>query len=264
MSIYFLKHVRATNWFPFVFALSLLWSPWISLGLSPLFLVPLLRSRSLREYRSFLNLPNVAGAILTALFAAYYLAKVELRLPEPIREKSGVIYSMLDLSGNGDAWMFAWKAVLFLLLEVGVFAILFWISRCRENAADRSVLFAYLLMVLVMANFQYGTFNDFFMRVSIPAIFVFGYLLHCVIFDRRNAALVRLAAIGAFLIGTATPALQMIRHSNEYPGPGRHLPAQPLGLSELDRGIESVMGGRFFYQYVGSADAVFFRYLARD
>lgn len=116
-----------------------------------------------------------------------------------------------------------WNADLawFLLLEVGLYLALVFIDRRKD------LMFYGIILVFVIAPyFRIGLSNDFCMRVSVPAVFILmlyvnDFLLKHFTLDRSRYTLANpqatvkhilaLALAVCFLIGMATPAVEVLR-----------------------------------------------------
>jgi hypothetical protein len=155
-----------------VAALTLLWSPFVTLGLLPLVAADLLASSGSfgRRLRDYISLPNAAGLLLGGLLGLFYATKLAPLLP--ILE-GGLRRGFLPLEWGGADWppFLALLAVSYLL-EFGVLALLVLTAGLPATRARRWQLGAALLWLIVLPWFILGENNDLAMRASIPALFV--------------------------------------------------------------------------------------------
>ena len=153
-------------------ALTLLWSPFVTLGLLPLAAADFMAStgglgRRLRGYVSF---PNVVGLVLAGLLSLFYATKLTPLLP--ILE-GGLRRGFLPFERGGLDWppFLALLAVAYLL-EFGVLALLILAGGLPYTRARRWQFGAATLWLIVLPWFILGENNDLAMRASIPALFV--------------------------------------------------------------------------------------------
>ena len=243
------RHVVLLN------AAVLLWSPFIAVGL-----LPLTVAACLRDWRHGLSWPNLlGGTALGVPLVLYFLAH------DP-QQFLGALFS--DFSGPAD-WA---KYTLSLALAVGVFWAATWLVRRRYGLPDPTLwrLLCLAALVLVASTFVYmGQFNDWVMRASEPALFVFRVGLACtaVALWRSNAPRLHRFAFVLLLLLSAEqpvkayflaplgkfgrqPTTTTIATADRYAANVAKMPAQP--------------GWDFASQYLGSTDSVFGRWLMKS
>lgn len=157
----------------FLWALSALWSPFVTIGLTPFFLADLLpRSQSslANRLRAYLSVANGCGLALFGLLAAYYATKVTPITPV-LNQGMRIGLSLAELAPR-DGWLRVIVSyVLFCLLEFGVY---FLLDRGRSVKRRATLRWAYWLGLLWLAGLPLlvlGQHNDLTMRASIPALF---------------------------------------------------------------------------------------------
>ncbi len=135
-----------------------LWSPFVAVGL-----LPFTAWACVRDLRSSLEWRTALPAAALALFVGLYF---QAHGPQQF---AGLLFS--TFSGPAD-WL---KYALFLLLSVGAFWLGVGLVRRRFDAVTRSEWHALSLATLtaIATTFVYlGKYNDWTMRVGMPALFV--------------------------------------------------------------------------------------------
>jgi hypothetical protein len=243
------RHVVLVN------AAVLLWSPFVAVGL-----LPFTVAACLRDPRHGLSWPNLlGGAALGAPSALYFLAH------DP-QQFAGVLFS--HFSGPAD-WA---KYSLFLVLAVGILWAATWLVRRRYRLPDSAqwALFCLAALTLVATTFVYtGRFNDWVMRVSEPALFVFRIVVACtaVAFWRSDAPRRHRLAFGLLLLLSAEQSVQAYLLAPI--GKFKHQDATTTIVTAC-RYAPSVArmpgapGWDFASQYLGSTDSVFGRWLMKS
>ena len=156
---------------------SILWSPFITIGLAAIAGIWLLSRRVnlvvwfKAQWRPY----NLAAFPLAMVLVLYFLSRyVPYEIPDSLYPSKhiidmGAFYFAPAHSGPG-----AFFAAYFLtvLLEFGPLALLIFLTLRKSPGTDRILLGAALVVLLVVPWFHYGRFNDLVMRISIPALFV--------------------------------------------------------------------------------------------
>jgi hypothetical protein len=249
-----------------------LWSAFAALGLLALvWLPPALAPGAPRAaVRGQASLANLSGLLLGGVLFAWYAARaLPYGLPEAYTTGIQVLPNgFLPALTPQDPRV--WRTLaLFCALEFGLLgALLLWIHAPLRRPRGASLLLLPALATLcVLPLFRYGHYNDLAMRTSLPALYVLLWLA-AVGLRRRDAprparALLALGlALGA-LGGIA--AVQKARVRVERRGSFVALPPRDslpdLFQVHLDLRASGV-GFDFAMQYLGSARAPFFRWLA--
>ncbi len=232
-------------------ALTGLWSPFVTIGLVPVAVVLLFRTR----LRGSLTFPNLVAAPVVLFIAAAYLASVE----------RGQVPSQWNITWYDWQW-FVKALPAFWALEFGVFAALIFPylrPSSAENLAGSYWNVAWFWMVVatltLLPFYRIGLLNDWVMRVSIPALFGLWVLVLRVVssggfrWDRWYSSLLLLC----LFIGAIQPFYQF----------GVQVEGTTWGL-DYAGGTPRVSIGRvpkrFLPQYLGRPDAFFFRHLVSD
>ena len=140
---------------------------------------------------------------------------------------------------------------LFLAIELGAFyaCIAFWIR--QATVREKHVAAITLVALLCFPLIQYGAYNDWLMRASIPALFTVWILFLRAMQDRR----VYVAACVVWLIGSAV-AVAEIGMS------GRNARIVLDNLDTVDTVAQMKIDPNLVRQYYGARDSFFFRRIA--
>jgi hypothetical protein len=256
-----------------IVATSLLWSPFVTLGLLPLLLVYVMTRRPSPKagLKAQLTVANLAGLLTVGLLAAYYASRFgSLALPDRYQVAAARAF-------RGEFWLmpsqvppgaFLLQYVLFVACEF----LLLWLLliRTQRGSADRSrtlpLLYAAGATLLVLPWFHYGWYNDLVMRTSIPALFV---LQVCTVEALRPPVrrmvvwtIIAILAVGALHSGNLLRMhAQWILYSRRLVilKPQRRV----RSLFQMQLFVPPAKNSDFIRQYIGSADSFFFRRLAR-
>ncbi len=188
---------------PWYVAITLLWSPFVSLGIALLF-GPLVVSRKMNWVFNVYLLPATA---ISAILLLYYRSNIY------VMGKDMKIYLLSNIHFlNNVGTMLA-----FLILDLYVFAIILYIVKDWIQAHDKKLIVWICILLVLISQVMYGVANDFVMRVSIPALtllFIF-VLLHI---EKSFAAKswVSVLVVLIILLGACTPILELVRdfHKN--------------------------------------------------
>lgn len=157
----------------FLWALSALWSPFITIGLAPILLADLLprpRSHFGERLRAYFSVANICGLVLFGLLALFYATKLTPITPV-LNQGMRIGLSLAELAPH-DGWLRVLLSyVLFCLLEFGVYFVL---DRGNTVKGVPTLRWTYWLVLLWLAGLPLlvlGQHNDLTMRASIPALF---------------------------------------------------------------------------------------------
>lgn len=180
---------------PMMLAVLPLWSPFTLIGIAPLMLLP--ATLAIRQGTwSQLGVPYVLPAIGVLLITTLYLTLDVHQIP------SGL---MLPRSGGSPNFYMVYT--IFVTLEFAVLALILW------RLQPSSPLFISIVVLFLLPLWRFGPFNDFVMRVSIPALTILCItVLLC--FDREIFKTNRIASIALVVtlaLGSETPIHEIIR-----------------------------------------------------
>jgi hypothetical protein len=224
-----LRSCRAAS---FAVGLCLLWSPFVALGLVPFALAAAVRCR----FRGASSFANVAGGPALVLVAAAFLFARSQPIPHGW---------WFQTSASGD-----WPTLgMFYLLEFGAIAVFSMPAR-RADGPARVWWWTSLASLLVLPLYRVGLFNDFTMRASIPALFVFWSFVAAKLLARPWHARARVL-FALVLLGACTAGTEIARSITKYP---TALPEEGDVTTFADNLIARA-------QYLGDGGAWFFRRL---
>jgi hypothetical protein len=250
--------------FLFLWALTLLWSPFITLGLLPILAADFFTGQGSwgGRLKSYLTLPNLCGLVMFALIALYYAAKVYP--PHPfLGPQITHGFSLSRIEGTQAKILGLFVILIFCLLEFGLFALFTLRRRQGWNAKTKAVYTAGLLWLVLLPFYRYGALNDFVMRASIPGLFLIAIYLSQDVSSPPTGSLRRGVLMALLLLGAATAGIEIQRHIRGILESG-----SLINIPELDQvaGIWDYamrMPDALLRQYFGSPNAFFFRILTR-
>ena len=280
---------RGLRRFPHAFttSLCLLWSPFAALGLALLAAAFVIAGGALRSARRLASI--CAGQLSPASWAAvagvglpvllYFAARSTTPpLPEYLSASTEArdAARLAFLPATLGPARFAWEWLVFLGLEmlplVGAIAIGFMLARQKAPAArrfDRRLLVAACLVLATIPCVAYGFYNDWAMRVSIPALFALQWLVARSLSRASVPTWARVATAGMLLVAALYPVAQLRLEWYLIGKRGTWIRVPPRegvpDLFELQRDLVDNETPRYAFleQYVVGASAPFFRYLAR-
>ncbi len=234
---------RVTN-ILFIWTLSLLWSPFITVGLLP-FMIYSFFSKLKENYKEILNFQNlIGGGLMGIVFSAFYLAGSTLKNP------GNWIWNIVNIT---DFWP---HLAFFYLLEFLIYALIVIEAWDKMTRNFRSFFVISIGILLVLPIYSYGQYNDLMLRASIPALF---YLFLTVAsyfvikkFSFREVIIKNTALKLLFILLAIGSFTAIVEISRAIYNPHKRMPI----LSAADYGIYS-------YQFLGDKETFFFKYLAR-
>ncbi len=213
------------------------WSPFTVMGLTPFYLLAVIRQQG----RGLFHWMNLAAFVVLLV---------------------GVLYFNSTTTSPPKGWWWEHHApreelgrfILFHLLEWGVFFLFARELRRSEDPWLRWLFWCVPVVLIGFSLYRLGVFNDFCMRVPIPALFLLwaGVTRSLVrapfnLESRILALLFLLGVLGALPEATRSwdpPSVNIVSSEDR------------VHITNLEAGIND--------QYLGSKDTFFFRYLARD
>lgn len=218
-------------------ALAAFWSPFTVMGLAPFCLLALVDRRG----RAALHWMNLAAAPILLAAILYYNSTTST----PPR---AWLWDAVDIRTDGGRFM------LFHLFEWGIFYFFARELRASDDRWTRLVCWFLPVVLLSVSFYRLGIFNDFCMRVPIPALFLLwagvarSITLHARQLEGRILALL-------LVVGAMGSLPELLR--------AWHPPSLNI-VEEADRVHVPNLAAGIFEQYLGSTDSLFFRSLARD
>ncbi len=260
----FLYSARRGNvlWY---WAATLLWSPFVTLGLAPLLLADGMtgdRQQIQNRLRSYLSPANLIGLVLMAIFLLFFASKLApMAGAFESQFRFGTVFSELERWEN--PWQPLLAFLIFCLLEFGIYFAIDRFLSYRDASHVRRVYWAAFVWLLILPFFIFGEFNDLVLGASLPALFIVativgrnGYRLRGV--TRRRAiawaVVVALAAVSPVIEISNQLTIIITRGALRKSEIG-----QPRSLTE-----QYALRPSMVRQYVGSMDTFFFTVLARQ
>jgi hypothetical protein len=266
--------------FPIVgmLAVSLLWSPFLTVGLLALTGLWLFGHRSQWPdwLRSLRRLTNLAAVPLGLVFVLYFQSRcLTIELPTALHSphrimEMGEFYFMTQRVPNSE---FIVAYSMFVTLEFGLLALMLWKAMRWDAQADRMLLGAAVVVLLVLPWFHYGHYNDLAMRVCIPAF----YLLQIASLrflagsqdndSPRKHLRLRVVVATILAVGALYP-LNMLRITavrlKERSWQVVAIPSRQHAPDLFEQQRQLRKSFYFIAQYVGSTESWFFRWLAKE
>lgn len=239
----------------FIFVLSVLWSPLVTIGLVPLLLGALIAERG--RLRPFFTLENILSIILLSTPLLLYLLSAGSAQPHG----TFLDYSIQQMS-NLQKYL---TLFVFIAVEFGLLAIALtpYVLK-RETKEWKIIFFISITSLLAFAVVRYGIFNDLAMRASIPSLFVLMVILiRFLSFNSPSLKEFKTKAIVYCFValGIVVPLIEINTH---LLSPHKEMKDQVVEVwySIGDNNL-SPQEKKFTAQYIGKDTSLFFRYLSR-
>ena len=237
----------------FVASLTLIWAPFITMGLIPVWIYYLVKSR----LKNLINFYSVSGGIILVIVAAYYAAHEPIKDYPEFLWQEGLAHALRDYS-------------IFIMVEIGVYLILVYIINRKYKlipSSFRQLMILSVAVLLVLPIYRMGLFNDFLMRVSMPSLLLMTLGIVSLLYKTITEGLYRKSfpvilmwiffAIGAtvpvrFLATPLWPAVRVAKNSiadDSY---------SIYDLNDLHGGWE------ISFQYRGSNKSFYYKYLSSN
>lgn len=243
------------NWLslPFVQALTLLWSPFVTIGLLPFVMFVCWKERKTWIRRSYQFLPAILLGLLVGLF---FLAHQNL-------DEKGWVWTQ----SRDRLWPI--YLVFFGLMKFVPLALLLFVRKNGPVLSGKILLLSLLWLVLAMFYWM-GHANDFYMRASLPAWFILSVFLAKEMIHFNPKSWRKWLLLLWFLGGSIIPMFKILNHSQAARGRGvgfANTLADPeksfIQIKEVytQRGL--IGKDKLWDQYVGDPSHVFFRFFSK-
>jgi len=246
----------------FLWGLSALWSPFITIGLAPVLLVEMLpdKSRAGAHWRRWISAQNLIGLLPLGVATLFYAAK--LAPLSPLGEtgfRAGFYLALIE--GWLPRFHYLWLLLLFYLLEFGLFGWLIWRAGVLRRTVDRQLFWAATGWLIVLPMWVFGAVNDLVMRASIPALWLYTLFLAQTVADTSGQTRVRRWLLwGALLIAALNPAQDLLLHTRQIAARGALQTLPPADESILAQFADAP---NRLVQYLGSQQTPFFDWLGK-
>jgi hypothetical protein len=234
--IYESLYRRVSSNIIFLFALSALWSPLVTFGLIPFVGLALVQARVKNGW----SLQNVFSAPAMLAIVALYYSSHSQGIPR------GWLWETTDFQAT---WP---KLITFYLLEFGVYTAAAWGAFNRPGRPMRAWWLVAIATLLVLPVYAMGQWNDFVMRASIPALFIFWLGVGNALVNWRNRTVTtrRVVLAVAFTVGALGSGAEIARSLYE-----------PWRLKDR---VGQVVLLEHAPEYLGIPDSRFFRLFASE
>ena len=215
---------------------SLLWSPFVFLGILPYYLFLLIK----RKF-SLSTLEIVVSVIILCVEALFLVSNMTFF--SKATSANGWLWQTEKIFGS---WVLL-RLVLFYMFEFGLFAYFIYHYLFRKNRTTEFIIFIISLILLFFIPwYKIGLMNDFAMRASMPALYVICYFWIRALIEVKKSQLMALIMIVLF---TASSLYPLILLSNGVTHFSFLSPRYTLAHLE---------GLNIRKQYLGYADSFFF------
>ena len=247
----------------FYLALTPLWAPFVTLGLLPYFIADFFSGKKswLTRVTDYVSFSNVAGVLFLFLLTLFYGAKF-YEIPLPLTPVSkGLVFTHPVVPGLSVIESVT-LLVLFVVFEFLLYLFLIYKSGLPLSARERLCLQTTLIFLLILPLYRYGFWNDLVMRASIPALFILCvFVVRAFYHAVANKRLVAVFLALLLLIGTLNTFIEFKRHIVEtYERAALLVIPQ---AKELHKVPAKKLNSSFFFQYIGSTDAPFFKWFTK-
>ncbi len=174
---------------------SLLWSPFVFLGIVPFYLLLLIK----KQYSVSLLEMIISVAIFGATLL-FFMSNMTFFIKETLA--NGWLWETEKLLSS---WILV-RLILFYLFEFGLFAFVVYRFLFKKNRRTEFVVFiTSLILLFLIPWYKIGLMNDFAMRSSIPALYVISYFWIHTIAEAKKSALTNLIMVSLFIISSLYP-----------------------------------------------------------
>lgn len=190
----FIKHKTLPLQFVLLTA-SLLWSPFVFIGILPFYLVLLLK----KQY-SVSVMEIAIGTFIFIVNILFLFSNMTFFVKEATA--NGWLWKTEKLFGS---WVLV-RLILFYLFEFCLFSYFIYRYLFEKQRRTEFVIFIVALILLFLLPwYKIGLMNDFAMRSSIPALYIISYFWIRTVIKARKSALLSFIVIPLFIISSLYP-----------------------------------------------------------
>ena len=239
----------------FVFMLMLLYSPFPAVGCLPMVVYQFLQKsnfidetgkKSIRTFlRSTLTLANVTGLIVCLIIALFYMSNIATGSVGLIKINTG---SIMEFALYFATEYFVFLVFILLLKKADA---LYWVLM------GSMVVFSFITL---------GNNYDFGWRTCIPAAFYTMLLIMQILSNPepgKKYKRLKLALIAVLVLGSVTPAMEMLRTVEHTAAYATGASVEPLKSNTLDTVFDQA-NNKCYDNFIGTTDSVFAKYLMRN
>lgn len=225
----------------FLFVISLLWSPMITVGLVPYILLVLFQTGK----KGLITFQNMVAAPLIAVVMALFYMSHSYAIP------NGWLWDIYPFS-----WLILIKLLLFYTMEFGAFVMCVRPSRDLDTKGISYWWWVTIINLLFFPLYKIGILNDFTMRASIPSLFVLWvFLLNNLLGKNKKYVLRQYVLMLLLIIGFCPAVFEISRaivlHSNKS---ASLTLKQAMGILDIPK--------EYLPQYVGYKNSFYFQFIA--
>jgi hypothetical protein len=265
ISMYAMRYALQKRYTLFYLGLTLLWSPFVTLGLLPYLLADLITEKGALSGRlkPYISPPNLCGLGLFVVVSLFYSAKLGQMPPSLSGDvPHGFILSFAENARENV--LIPILIVVFCLLEFGAYGIIIWGSKPDWDRKTKGLFAATMLCLALLPLYRFGAMGDFTMRTSIPALFFLAVFLAQALYSPTTPKLKRAVLIALIVIGAVTPSIEYRRHVTHIYQAGRIVQRPPASeVWDLQR-LQNPGFDSFAFQYLGSPQTPFFEFMAKQ
>lgn len=216
---------------------SLLWSPFIFLGILPFYLLLLVKKQYLLSVTEL-----IISVVIFGIELLFLISNMTFFAKETYA--SGWLWDIEKLIGS---WVLV-RLALFYIFEFGVFAFFIYRLIFKKTRRTEFVVFIVSLILLFLIPwYKIGLMNDFAMRASIPALYVISYFWIRSIIETRKSALTNFIVVTLFIISSLYPLILFTNGLKHF-----SLSSPRYTLAQLET-------PKVRKQYLGYPNSLFFR-----
>lgn len=237
MLLYMLVKHKTLPFQALLLSTSLLWSPFVFLGILPFYLLLLVK----KQY-SLSLIETLVSVVICSVEVLFLLSNMTFFTKETLA--TGWLWETEKLGGS---WVLI-RLALFYLFEFGLFV--FFIYRFlfeKRRGIEFMIFIISLILLLFLPWYKMGLMNDFAMRSSIPALYVISYFWIRSIIEAKKSLMVHFTMISIFAIGSL---YSFVLFSNSVTHFSLSSPRYTLAHLETPKVMK---------QYLGYPNSLFFR-----
>ncbi len=241
---------KTLKYSPFVISLIAFWSPLVMVGMAPLLLIAILQDKN----KTWLNYINLVFAPIIFGFISSFLLSINAKdLPHHLIFTDRSATDGISLKRQIFAYCY------FISMEVLIWWLpAYWIIKNNINKKIKQLFWVVLILLLTIPLFQYGVWNDWCGRVSMPTLFLFHALIAYSFVNANSKQKLVLGAI--FLLALAAPMTALLGSARNYKNNFSWAPPKYEEVKLIPEATKSWP----IDQYVADKNTFFFKYLAKE
>jgi hypothetical protein len=241
---------KTLKYTPLVISLIAFWSPLVMVGLAPLLFLAIFQDKK----REWLNIENLLyGPFIFAIIGSFLLSI----------DAKNILHHFIFTDRSGIDAISMKRQIFtycnFLFFEVIIWWLpAYWVIRNDENKLFKQLYWVVFVLLSIIPLFQYGVWNDWCSRVSMPTLFLFHALI-IVSFLRANFKQ-KVIFLSIFLLALIGPAIAILGSARNYSNNFNWVPPTYDSIKLIPEATKSWP----IDQYVADKNSFFFKYLAKS